>query len=79
MKAGRQAHGVGRQAVEAREQARSGGRSTGSCRARRIAAHEGLVRLTGEFLTYNYDPGLLALEIGNLLASCAAASERADA
>lgn len=45
---------------------------------RRIAAHEGLVRLTGEYLTYNYDPGLFALEIGNLLAGCAAASERAD-
>ena len=47
--------------------------------AKRIAAHEGLVRLTGEYLTYNYDTGLLALEIGNLLASCANASERADA
>lgn len=47
--------------------------------ARRIDAHAGLVRLTGEFLTYNYDPGLLALEIGNLLAACSAASERADA
>lgn len=46
--------------------------------AGRIAAHGGLVRLTGEFLTYNYDPGLFALEIGNLLAGCAAASERAD-
>jgi DNA polymerase-3 subunit delta' len=46
--------------------------------ARRIAAHEGLVRLTGEYLTYNYDAGLFALEIGNLLAGCAAASERAD-
>lgn len=45
---------------------------------RRIAAHDGLVRLTGEHLTYNYDAGLFALEIGNLLASCAAASERAD-
>ena len=45
---------------------------------RRIAAHEGLVRLTGEYLTFNYDTGLLALEIGNLLAGCAAASERAD-
>lgn len=45
---------------------------------RRIAAHEGLVRLTGEYLNYNYDVGLLALEIGNLLAGCAAASERAD-
>jgi DNA polymerase-3 subunit delta' len=37
-----------------------------------------LVRLTGEYLTYNYDAGLFALEIGNLLAGCAAASERAD-
>ena len=46
--------------------------------ARRIAAHQGLVRLTGEFSTYNYDTGLLALEIGNLLSGCAAASERAD-
>ncbi len=46
---------------------------------RRIAAHDGLVRLTGEFVTYNYDTGLLALEIGNLLAGCGAASERADA
>ena len=45
---------------------------------RRIAAHEGLVRLTGEYLTFNYDTGLLALEIGNLLAACANASERAD-
>ena len=45
---------------------------------RRIAAHEGLVRLTDEYLTYNYDAGLFALEIGNLLAGCAAASERAN-
>ena len=45
---------------------------------RRIAAHDGLVRLTAEHLTYNYDPGLFALEIGNLLASCATASERVD-
>lgn len=45
---------------------------------RRIAAHDGLVRVTGEYLTYNYDTGLLALEIGNLLAGCAEASEPAD-
>ncbi len=45
---------------------------------RRIAAHKGLVRLTGEYLTYNYDIGLLALEIGNLLASCSEATARAD-
>ena len=44
---------------------------------RRIAAHEGLSRLTSEFLTYNYDAGLFALEIGNLLSGCAAASEPA--
>ena len=45
---------------------------------RRIAAHEELVRLTGEYPTFNYDTGLLALEIGNLLSQCSAASERAD-
>lgn len=45
---------------------------------RRIAAHEELARLTREFVTYNYDPGLFALEIGNLLSGCAAGSERAD-
>lgn len=44
---------------------------------RRVTAHAGLVRLTGEYLTYNYDTGLLALEIGNLLSQCAAASEPA--
>lgn len=46
---------------------------------RRIAAHAGLARLTGEQATYNYDPGLFALAIGNLLSHCAEASERADA
>jgi DNA polymerase-3 subunit delta' len=45
---------------------------------RRIAAHQGLVRLTGEYLTYNYDTGLLALEIGNLLAGCSEATARAN-
>lgn len=53
-------------------------RLTSRLAGKRIAAHEGLVRLWGEYLTYNYDVGLLALEIGNLLAGCAAASERAD-
>lgn len=43
---------------------------------RRIAAHAGLVRLTDEHLTYNYDAGLFALEIGNLLAGCAAVEAR---
>ena len=43
-----------------------------------IDAHAGLVGLTGEFVTYNYDPGLLAIGIGNLLASAAGSSERAN-
>ncbi|WP_432200440.1 DNA polymerase III subunit delta' [Erythrobacter sp. W53] len=44
----------------------------------RIAAHEELVRLTGEMATYNYDPGLLIMEIGTLLARVGQASERAN-
>lgn len=44
---------------------------------RRIAAHGGVSRLIREFATYNYDPGLFALEIGNLLSECAASSEPA--
>ncbi|TMM49922.1 AAA family ATPase [Qipengyuania marisflavi] len=44
-----------------------------------IHAHEELVRLTREAPTFNYDAGLLAMEIGTLLAGVAAASERADA
>ncbi len=43
-----------------------------------IAAHGELVRLSGEQSTYNYDPGLLAMEIGTLLARAAEASERVD-
>ncbi|MXP28491.1 AAA family ATPase [Porphyrobacter algicida] len=43
----------------------------------RIAIHQELVRLTGEFTTYNYDPGLLAMEIGTLLARAGQASDRA--
>ena len=42
-----------------------------------IQAHAELVRLTGEQPTYNYDPGLLAMEIGTLLARAGAASETA--
>lgn len=41
-----------------------------------IDAHGELVRLTAEAPTYNYDPGLLAMEIGTLLASVAASSTR---
>ena len=44
-----------------------------------IEAHAELVRLTGEQPTYNYDPGLLAMEIGTLLAKAGAASETAHA
>jgi DNA polymerase-3 subunit delta' len=44
----------------------------------RVEAHAELVRLTGELATYNYDPGLLAMEIGTLLAGAAPASERAN-
>ncbi|MCH2486797.1 MAG: DNA polymerase III subunit delta' [Erythrobacter sp.] len=46
--------------------------------APRVEAHAELVRLTGELATYNYDPGLLAMEIGTLLAGAAPASERAN-
>ena len=43
-----------------------------------IEAHSQLVRLSGEQPTYNFDAGLLAMEIGTLLANAAKASERAD-
>jgi len=39
-------------------------------------AHSQLSRLAGEFPTYNYDAGLLVMEIGSLLAALAAPSER---
>ena len=44
----------------------------------RIEAHEALVRLTAEMPTYNYDPGLMVMEVGTLLARAGAASERAN-
>jgi DNA polymerase-3 subunit delta' len=40
----------------------------------RIAAHAELVRLSGEMPTYNYDAGLLVMEIGTLLAGAAQSS-----
>ena len=43
-----------------------------------IDTHSELVRLAGEQPTYNFDAGLLAMEIGTLLANAAKASERAD-
>jgi DNA polymerase III subunit delta' len=39
--------------------------------ARIIAAHGELVRLAAQAPTYNFDPGLLAMEIGGLLAAAA--------
>ena len=40
-------------------------------RLRMIEAHAQLATLTAQAPTYNYDPGLLAMEIGGLLASAA--------
>ncbi|WP_394727666.1 AAA family ATPase [Altererythrobacter sp. GH1-8] len=48
--------------------------------AKRIAlieAHSELVALSRQAPTFNFDPGLLAMEIGTLLADAGAASERA--
>lgn len=42
-----------------------------------IAAHSELVRLAGQLPTYNFDPGLAAMEIGGLLASAAMPRETA--
>lgn len=44
-----------------------------------VEANAALSRLAGQAPTYNFDAGLLALEIGTLLANAAPASERADA
>ena len=43
-----------------------------------VEAHARLVTLAGQVPTYNYDPGLLVMEIGGLLASATPASERAN-
>ena len=42
-----------------------------------IEAHAELNRLAGQAPTYNFDPGLLVMEIGSLLASAAAPRETA--
>ncbi len=42
-----------------------------------IAAHGQLVRLGGQFPTYNFDPGLIAMELGALLAALAMPREAA--
>lgn len=44
---------------------------------RLIAAHGEMVRLCGQLATYNFDPGLAAMEIGGLLASVAVTREAA--
>jgi DNA polymerase-3 subunit delta' len=44
-----------------------------------VEAHADLVRLSGQAPIYNFDPGLLVMQIGGLLASAATASSRADA
>lgn len=44
-----------------------------------VEAHADLVRLSAQAPTYNFDPGLLVMQIGGLLASAATASSRADA
>lgn len=46
--------------------------------SRLVDAHAELVRLTGEQPTYNYDAGLLAMEIGTLLTQAGKASERGN-
>ena len=43
-----------------------------------VGTHAQLVRLTGEQPTYNFDPGLLGMEIGTLLAQAGEASERGN-
>ncbi len=44
---------------------------------RMIEVHAELVRISGQFVTYNFDAGLLVLEIGGLLASVAMPREAA--
>ena len=43
-----------------------------------VDTHAELVRLSGEQPTYNFDPGLLGMEIGTLLAGAGTASERGN-
>jgi DNA polymerase III subunit delta' len=48
-----------------------------SSQRRMIEVHAELVRIGGQLVTYNFDPGLLVLEIGGLLASVAVPRETA--
>jgi DNA polymerase-3 subunit delta' len=54
-------------------------RAEGARQGSLVEAHVALVELAGQVPTYNFDPGLLIMEIGSLLARAAEASERADA
>ena len=51
--------------------------ATRARQARIITVHSELVRLAGQLPTYNFDPGLAAMEIGGLLASAAMPREAA--
>ena len=51
--------------------------ATPTVQGRLIEAHAAMVRLAGQVPTANFDPGLLAMEIGGLLASVAADREAA--
>ena len=57
--------------------ARQLGQSGANRDQRVIAAHGALVRLGAQLPTYNFDPGLVAMEIGALLASLAVSTEAA--
>lgn len=52
-------------------------RAPAEVQQRIIAAHAELVRLTGQIASFNYDPGLLVMEIGGLLAGAAMPREAA--
>ncbi len=43
-----------------------------------VSAHSELVRLAAQFPTYNFDPGLLVMEIGTLLTTLGASREAAN-
>ena len=47
--------------------------------SRMIEAHSALVRLGNEAPTFNYDPAMLIMEIGTLLASASPHRKRIDA
>lgn len=50
----------------------------GPSRLRLIDAHEALIALAGQVPTYNFDPALMIMEIGGLLANVARTREGAD-